>query len=217
MVRFYTGRPNPNVSERDRLMARNLDRRLAGIQKSGVTVITRTLDYHWEWSLTHNDLPRPKSDSPERTVTARPWQRPQEKGIDLVLGLEAIEFVAIDVCDVLIIVSADKDLFEVPKALAKLASHIGRPFRVEAAVPCAGQPNPRRYSDFDGVHFIDKAVFDLVRDDTYYAAKPEKWVPPDPPRSLADHLERLQADAEAEIMPATAEDVQALRARFGRE
>jgi hypothetical protein len=214
MVRFYTGRANPNISERDSILARNLDRRLAGMRKTGVTVITRTLDYHWEWSYHHEGLPRPRADAPEREVVVRPWQRPQEKGIDVVMGLDAVEFVLTDVCDVAILVSADRDLFEVPRALANVAHHIDRPFRIEAAVPCEGESaNAKRYSAFDGVHWITRDVFQLVRDDTFYAADPEDWKPPSPPGSLEEHVAAMRALAEGAGRPST-ESLSALAEKF---
>src|SRR5262245_21887446 len=44
--RFYTGRPDHNIPS-ERLKARNLDRRLAAMDRTGVTVVTRRLRYHW--------------------------------------------------------------------------------------------------------------------------------------------------------------------------
>jgi len=48
--------------------------------------------------------------------------RPQEKGIDLVIGLDVVEFLLTRVCDVAIIVSLDRDLYEIPQA----AQNLGR-------------------------------------------------------------------------------------------
>lgn len=45
-------------------------------------------------------------------MTLTPWQRPQEKGIDLAIALDLIEFALTDCCDVVVVVSLDRDLAE---------------------------------------------------------------------------------------------------------
>lgn len=47
----------------------------------------------------------------------RPWQGPQEKGIDLLIALDTVEFLLRGICDVAIIVSLDRDLYEIPNAV----------------------------------------------------------------------------------------------------
>jgi len=70
--------------------------------------------------------------------------RPQEKGIDLVIGLDVVEFLITGVCDVAIIVSLDRDLYEIPQAIQNLGRLIARPIRLEAAVPVPdGQKQPK--------------------------------------------------------------------------
>lgn len=111
--RFYTGRPDVNVPG-EAIRTRNLDRRLAVMRQHGVTVVTRKLRYHWDWG--HREaLPESRPGAAEQVVTLRPWQRPQEKGVDLVLALDLVEFVLTDVCDVAIVVSLDRDLTEIPR------------------------------------------------------------------------------------------------------
>jgi len=181
--RFYTGRPDPNDHPDQ---ARNLDRRLDGMRKAGVTVVTRPLRYHWDWGPAPDaPLPRPKANSAPRQATMRPWQRPREKGIDLVLALDVIEFVLGDVCDVAIVVSLDRDLFEIPQALNNLRKHRNGPFRVEAAVPVAGsQKQPKILPGFAYTHQITQQVFELVKDPTHYASDSPTWRPPVIPPDL---------------------------------
>jgi hypothetical protein len=145
---------------------------------AGVTVVTRPLRYHWDWG--HRErLPEPGPDAPEQTVTLRPWQRPQEKGIDLVLALDVLEFALTDHCDTAIVVSLDRDLHEIPQALRSMRRLIDRPFRIEAAVPVPdGLAKPKTLSGFDYTHQITRAVFERVRDDTDYTVADELWVPP---------------------------------------
>lgn len=179
-VRFYTGRPDPNI-EGEARKAKHLDRRLHGIRSSNVTVVLRDLRYHWDWG--HRErLPAPSPEAQPQTVEMRPWQRPQEKGIDLVLGLDVVEFLLTGKCDVAIIVSLDRDLHEIPQAVRHLSGLLNRPVRLEAAVPVAKQF--RTLKGFAFTHQINQRVFDLIRDDTNYAARDEDWVQPIIPMKL---------------------------------
>ena len=183
--RFYTGRPNPNLGG-ERLKTRNLDRRLDAMRNVGVTVVTRPLRYHWSWGH-QQQLPTPGPAEPAQTVTMRPWQRPQEKGIDLVLALDVIEFLLTDLCDVAIIVSLDRDLHEIPQAIRNLKRFLNRPVRIEAAVPVAPtRRQPKTLAGFNFTHQITQQVFDLVRDDTDYTVDDSLWAPPTHPRTLAE-------------------------------
>ena len=83
------------------------------MRREGVTVVTRPLRYHWDWGHPGQRLPAPGLGVPPRQVMLSPWMRPQEKGIDLVIGLDVVEFLITRVCDVAIIVSLDRDLFEI--------------------------------------------------------------------------------------------------------
>lgn len=177
--RFYTVRPNPN-KPREAEKARNLDRRLHGIRESGVTVVLRELRYHWDWGHQQR-LPPPEPGAAPQKVELTPWERPNEKGIDLVLGLDVVEFVLNDLCDVVIIVSLDRDLCEIPKAIRNLRQFVSRPVRLEAAVPT---DRPRTIRDFHFTHQITQPVFDLVRDDTKYNVPDHLWVPPKVPLTL---------------------------------
>jgi uncharacterized LabA/DUF88 family protein len=182
--RFYTGMPDRNVVG-EATRARNLDRRLAAMRGVGVTVIPRKLRYHWDWG--HRELlPAPRPDAEPRQVTLRPWQRPQEKGIDVVMALDVIEFVFTDLCDVAILVSLDRDLREIPAALRNLKRLIVRPVRLEAAVPVqAGLRYPKRLEGFHFTHQITPDVFERIKDTTDYTVDADVWVPPQLPQSLA--------------------------------
>jgi uncharacterized LabA/DUF88 family protein len=160
--RFYTGRPSPNIAgEAEKV--RNLDRRLQAMRQVEVTVVFRPLRYHWEWGH-RAALPRAEAGLPGRRVMLHPWQRPQEKGIDLVMALDLIEFVLTDKCDVAIVVSLDRDLYEIPQALRNLQRLVGRPVRLEAAVPVPdGLRSPKTLSGFHHTHQITSKD-DMCRD-----------------------------------------------------
>jgi uncharacterized LabA/DUF88 family protein len=171
--RFYTGRPNPNTDPNG---ARNLDRRLNVMRSAGVTVVTRPLRYHWDWGHPGQRLPSPGPGVPPQQVTLTPWMRPREKGIDLVIGLDAVEFLLSGVCDVAIIVSLDRDLYEIPQAIQNLGRLIARPVRLEAAVPVPdGQKQPKTLPRFSFTHQITRQVFQRVRDDTDYTVADNVW------------------------------------------
>jgi len=180
-TRFYTGRPDPNSHPTP---TRNLDRRLDGMRRSGVTVVTRPLRYHWDWGP-QDPLPRPGPNVQPQQAVMHPWQRPREKGIDLVLGLDVVEFVLSNVCDVAIIVSLDRDLYEIPQALNNLKKLIGRPFRVEAAVPVPeSQKQPKTLPGFAYTHQITRTVFERVRDNADYTVPDDRWAQPEIPHRL---------------------------------
>jgi uncharacterized LabA/DUF88 family protein len=180
--RFYSGRPSPNV---DPAGASHFDRRISAMSGRGVTTVTRPLRYHWDWG--HQDkLPPPVPEAAPQTVTLTPWQRPHEKGIDLAIALDVIEFLITGVCDVAIIVSLDRDLAEIPLAARNLKGLIRRNVRLEAAVPVADDlPSPKMLSGFAMTHQITRAVFDLIRDDTDYTVPADRWVAPVLPVDLA--------------------------------
>lgn len=176
--RFYTGRPNPNISG-ETTKTSHLDRRLNMMRAAGVTVLTRPLRYHWDWGH-RRVLPKAEPGASPQQVLLTPWQRPQEKGIDLLIALDAVEFVLTSACDVAIIVSLDRDLFEIPQAIKNLKRFIPGPVRLEAAVPVSDTlSQPKTIARFDYTHQITSRVFALVRDDTDYTAS--IWPPSSSP------------------------------------
>jgi uncharacterized LabA/DUF88 family protein len=182
--RFYTGRPDANKPA-EVVKARNLDRRLSLIRRHGATIITRKLRYHWDWGHKQN-LPPPAEDAEPQEVTLTPWERPQEKGIDVLIALDTVEFILTNVCDVAIVVSFDRDLREIPEALRNLKKLIGRPYRLEAAVPGRADDFPRTLPGFNHTHQLTPELFERIRDDTNYTVRPSRWTPPKFPSCLAD-------------------------------
>ncbi len=188
--RFYSGRPSQNIpAERKKL--RNFDRRMNVMRGNRITVETRPLRYHWDWG--HRlDLPEPGPGVKPQRVTLHPWQRPQEKGVDQCLALDVIEFALTDLLDVAIVVSLDRDLFEIPRALRNLRKFLPHPVRLEAAVPVPdGLSFPKTIRSFSHTHQITREVFELIRDDTDYAVDDLAWSPPTVPKTLADARKAL--------------------------
>lgn len=178
-VRFYTGVPDRNVDEIEARKYKNLHRRLLTMERHGVTAIRRPLRYHWAWGPAHDQrkkLGRPGPDSGTLEVWTEAYQRPQEKGIDLAIGLDVIEFAVTGSYDVAIVVSRDSDLHEIPKNLKNLQKHLPRPVRIEAAVLV---PDSQRgvitLPDFHFTHQVDRAMFELAKDETNYNSEPWEY------------------------------------------
>ena len=68
------------------------------MRRAGVTVVTRPLRYHWDWGRPGRRLPTPSPGVPPQEVRLTPRMRPQEKGINLVIGLDVVEFLLTRVC-----------------------------------------------------------------------------------------------------------------------
>jgi len=91
-----------------------------------------------------------------------------------------------DRCDVAIVVSLDRDLAEIPRALRNLKPILPRPVRLEAAVPVpAGLRYPKTLDGFHHTHQITPDVFERIRDDTDYTVREERWRPPELPAGLS--------------------------------
>jgi hypothetical protein len=102
-----------------------------------------------------------------------------------VLALDVVEFVLTGATDVAIVVSLDRDLYEIPQALTNLKKFLTRPVRVEAAIPVPDNlKNPKTLPRFAYTHQITSAVFEAIRDDTDYAVADEEWVEPVLPAKL---------------------------------
>lgn len=91
----------------------------------------------------------------------------------MVIALDVLEFALTNKFDVAIVVSLDRDMFEIPQALRNLKHLIGRPIRLEAAVPVRDARRPKTLKAFHHTHQITPEIFDLVKDMTDYTAPQE--------------------------------------------
>jgi len=130
-VRYYSGIHDPRANPDQNAVAQ---RRHALMRKVGVTVVERPLRYRWEWGFDPDRLPDPyEHRGSTRSVKVAPYQRAREKGIDLTLGLDLMEFALDDRMDVAVIVSSDTDLCEAARAVHSLTGRKKR-VSVEAAI-----------------------------------------------------------------------------------
>lgn len=166
--RYYSGMHQPRENPTIHALA---SRRHKLIRDSGVTVIERTLRYHWEWSIADR-LPRPEQAADDEThqVTAERRRVPREKGIDLALGLDAATAALTGACDAAIVVSRDRDLVEIASELSDRAASEQRQRKVSVEVAIVGDRVPT-FGGYDRTHRINEAMVDRCRDDFDYSRK----------------------------------------------
>ncbi len=162
---YYSGIHDPAVNPR---MYRLVRRRHDLIRRTGVTVTERTLRYHWEWRVDHDDVPPPwYDDAPTRArATVHRHRAAREKGIDVALALDAVGSLLTDQCDVAVIVSRDRDLMEVADEVRQRCQ--GRPMRVEVSYVSEQRGDERPLSGYDAYREIDRDIVDAARDDFDY-------------------------------------------------
>ena len=199
-VENEVGAPSVHFEQQERLAPRLLLRRVRQRSRLGAHGDGGAADgagerRYWRQGLAQDvstkvwadpTLPQPGQGVQHQNVTLHPWERPHEKGIDVLIALDVIEFILTDMCDVAIIVSLDRDLREIPEALKKLSRQINRSYRLEAAVPVDSDTGqPKRLKGFNVTHQITPSVFSVIRDDTDYTVADDVWAQPAFPANLA--------------------------------
>ncbi len=165
-IRYYSGVHQPRENPDVHALA---TRRHKLIRSTGVTVIERTLQYHWEWGIEDRLPPPYRADDHERhEVTVRRERRAREKGIDLALGLDAVTAALLDRCRTIVIVSRDRDLVEIAREINERARFAS----VQVEVALVADRGRRHVMDgYDYTHWIDEDVVDACRDDFDYRRK----------------------------------------------
>lgn len=140
------------------------------IEQTGVVVTERTLRYHWEWRVQDRDLKPPWYDDAGDTHKARVKRHrgAREKGIDVALALDAVAAALTDECDVVIIVSRDRDLMEIAAEIGERCSSPAGDcedsVRVEVAYVSERRGDEKELPLYDRRHEIDQAMVDRARD-----------------------------------------------------
>lgn len=167
-TRYYSGIHQPRINAKVHALA---TRRHKLIRRTGVEVIERQLQYHWEWSIVDR-LPPPHRAEADAVMRTKVEKRrvAREKGIDMALGLDAVAAAFSDQCDTLVVVSRDRDLVEIAKEIKERART--RDVKVEVAL-VAGR-NKRVLDGYDYTHWIDSDVVDEIRDDFDYKQRLRK-------------------------------------------
>lgn len=173
---YYSGIHDP---EENADMHQLVRRRHDLIRRTGVKVTERTLHYHWEWRVKNDDLPPPwKDDSPKKaTAKVRKYRAAREKGIDVALALDAVGSILADECDVVVIVSRDRDLMEIADEVRSRCEGV-RAMSVEVAVVSGQRGDEERIkkilSGYDGFHEIDDRIIEAAKDEFDYTKKLDK-------------------------------------------
>lgn len=144
------------------------------IRQTGVHVTQRTLRYHWEWRVDDDNLPSPWNDDAGDRHEARVkrYRRAREKGIDVALALDAVAAALTDECDVVVIVSRDRDLMEIA---SEIHQHCDTDcVRVEVAYVSERRGDEDQLPHYDFQHEIDQAMVDKTRDRFDYRSELDK-------------------------------------------
>ncbi len=171
-TKYYSGVHQPRENPKIHAMSM---RRHKLMRRTGVEVIERPLQYHWEWSVVDR-LPNPMKadDDDTHEVTVERRHQAREKGIDLALGLDAMEAALTHTCDTIIIVSRDRDLSEVAREIHERAA--SQHVRVEVAIP-VGDKYRHIMEGYDFTHFIDRDLVARINDTfDYFSKLPRKKV-----------------------------------------
>ena len=158
---YYSG---IHDADENRSMFELVRRRHDLIRQTGVEVTERTLRYHWEWRVDDDDLPPPWEDDAGDRHKARVkrYRSAREKGIDVALALDAVAAALTDECDVVIIVSRDRDLMEIA---AEIHEHCDLDcVRVEVAYVSERRGDEGQLPTYDAQHEIDEAMVEKARD-----------------------------------------------------
>ncbi len=151
-VRFYTGTPAVSKSP---MWHGYWSRRLLIMRRAGILVTSRPIRYRYE----EIEL----SDGTIHTV-----ETPQEKGIDLRIGLDVVRMARNKQLDVAVIFSQDQDLAEVGKDVREISRSEQRWIKVVSAFPSG--PNASVDRGIDGTDWfrIDQTFYDACLDPRDY-------------------------------------------------
>ena len=136
------------------------------IKQTGVKVTERTLRYHWEWRV-DDDLPPPwrNNAGDQHKAKVKRWRGAREKGIDVALALDAVAAALTNECDVVIIVSRDRDLMEIASEIHERCGVQGQDcVRVEVAYVSERRGDENQLPEYDSEHEIDEQMVKRVQD-----------------------------------------------------
>ena len=158
---YYSGIHDPAENPRMHELVR---RRHDLIRRTGVTVTERTLHYHWEWRVERGALDPPWYESAPDRAEARVTRHraAREKGIDVALALDAVGSILTGECDVVIVVSRDRDLMEIAAEVDQRCAD--RPVRVEVAYVSERRGDERALGGYDHRHEIDDEIVAVATD-----------------------------------------------------
>ncbi len=161
-VRFYTGTPARRHSEMWHGYWAN---RLLAMRRAGIVVESRRIRYQ------PYDVELPDGSVGTKYI-------PQEKGIDLRLGLDVVRLARMGQLDVAVIFSQDQDLAEVVKEVKDIARDTGRWIKVVSAYPVSTAATARRGIDGAEWYRMDRTFYDACLDERDYRPRPRYRLAP---------------------------------------
>ena len=151
-ARFYTGIPG---ADRQPTWRAYWDRRLLAMRRDGITVFSRPIRYRTK-----------QVHLPDGAIEE--VETPQEKGIDLRLGLDVVGMAYRGELDVAVIFSQDQDFVEVAVEIRNIARTEGRWLKIASAFPSGPQATARRGIDKTDWFRMDRAFYDACLDPRDY-------------------------------------------------
>ena len=151
-VRFYTGMP---AFKHDPEWHSYWANRLLSMRRAGIVVESRPLRYR------EHDVALPDGTVETRYV-------PQEKGIDLRIGLDVVRLARVGQLDVAVIFSQDQDLAEVVREVKDIARETDRWIKVVSAFPAGPEATSKRGINGAEWYPMDQAFYDACLDPRDY-------------------------------------------------
>lgn len=160
---YYSGIHDP---QENASMFELVDRRHRLMERTGVVVHERTLGYMWQWQIDDRLPPAWKDHKGKLTAKVRRRRAAREKGVDVALALDAVAAALTDSCDVVIIVSRDRDLAEVAAEINGRCQT--KSVNVEVAYVSEERGDEIPILGYEAMHHIDADLVAATRDDFDY-------------------------------------------------
>ncbi len=151
-VRFYTGTPAANNSP---MWHGYWSNRLLAMRRAGILVTSRPIRYR-----------REEIELPDGTV--RIVETPQEKGIDLRIGLDVVRMARNGQLDVAVIFSQDQDFAEIGKEVRDISNNQEVWLKVVSAFPSGPTASVDRGIDKTDWFEIDETLYNSCLDPRDY-------------------------------------------------
>lgn len=161
---YYSGIHDPDENQS---MFDLVDRRHRLMEKTGVLVNERTLGYMWQWQIDDRLPPPWKEHKGKLTAKVKRRRAAREKGVDVALALDAVAAALTDSCDVVIIVSRDRDLAEVASEINGRCQT--KDVVVEVAYVSEDRGDEKPILGYEAMHHIDAEMVAVVRDEFDYS------------------------------------------------
>ena len=135
------------------------------MRRAGILVESRPVRYR------QHDIELPDGSTATEYI-------PQEKGIDLRLGLDVVRLARTDQPDVAVVFSQDQDLAEAVKEIKSIARDAGRWTKAVSAFPAGPAATAKRGIDGAEWYRLEQPFYDACLDGRDYRPKSRRRPPP---------------------------------------